>query len=956
MKIKRNRVTLFITLTVAAIFAVLCFFDTFQKLDFRLYDALLHLKKQPPKNEKIVLLEIDDDSIDALGEWPWSRDIIADAMIRLKEFEAFSASFDIEYVSPSKNGISSNAQNVIKENLYKAKQNISDQIIQVNKALSNNFFSENEKSQLKSELLNQIIPQEFDELSNTLFSTIFRDNDEYFGQSLQFFGNSFLTINTQFLGITTPQDELDYVKNRMFLDYVADKNHRIKTGNIKTAIESDYDVYESFSPAMNKLVSRAGGVGFVNSVIDSDGTRRRMELLHDYDGKFACTLSFAPLLKIVDSSDITVNHNSIIIHNAKMPDERARKDIKIPVDSEGRILINWRRGDLRESFNTVKIIDIIDLDIIEQNITACLNNICLDKLSDENGYEMQFSLAALELIQFYNEMLHAKNSLLQKCTGYSVNGQAFDGISDEEYAKFFKKREDFYSNLDYYLECNFYKEVLVRLDQLKKEIDKELLDSISANLKEDFTVLPELINLYKKNRNSLKDTLKNSYCIIGNTSTGTTDLGSTPFEKKYENVGIHANVMNTILNKSFIIPLPWYIGYILTFLVTLIYLFLKAKSTTFQNTVMGAVYTIYILIILSVFILFSIYLPFVPLILMVITNYLANFSYGFYISSKEKKFITMIASSFANKDTVDQLKNNPDSFKTEGEKKHITALFSDIQKFSSFSEKMDKLYGEEGPNRLIKVLNEYLGDMSKAILSNNGNIDKYEGDAIISMFGAPDPAKLHTPEEWAYYALDSACKMKQTELEFNRMHYNPESPETSDIPNPLYTRIGLNTGAAFVGLMGSMSQDFNKVNYTMIGDTVNLAARLEGVNKAYNSWIMCSDTTWNMANQGSFKDLIVARPLDKVRVVGKSVPVQLYNVINFRRDMTSLEIEQVDIFNAAMERYLAGDFTHAGKLFIQANSINGGDPTALVFAERVKNFIENGVPKGWDGVVNLTEK
>jgi len=153
-----------------------------------------------------------------------------------------------------------------------------------------------------------------------------------------------------------------------------------------------------------------------------------------------------------------------------------------------------------------------------------------------------------------------------------------------------------------------------------------------------------------------------------------------------------------------------------------------------------------------------------------------------------------------------------------------------------------------------------------------------------------------------------------------------------------------------------MSQDFNKVNYTMIGDTVNLAARLEGVNKAYNSWIMCSDTTWNMANQGSFKDLIVARPLDKVRVVGKSVPVQLYNVINFRRDMTSLEIEQVDIFNAAMERYLAGDFTHAGKLFIQANSINGGDPTALVFAERVKNFIENGVPKGWDGVVNLTEK
>ena len=337
-------------------------------------------------------------------------------------------------------------------------------------------------------------------------------------------------------------------------------------------------------------------------------------------------------------------------------------------------------------------------------------------------------------------------------------------------------------------------------------------------------------------------------------------------------------------------------------------------------------------------------------------TYLALFSYRFYVNSKEKNFITLIASSFANKVTVDELRKNPDAFKTGGEKKHITALFSDIQKFSTFSEKMDMLYGAEGPNKLIKVLNEYLGAMSNVILRNNGTIDKYEGDAIISMFGAPDPQNMYNKNEWAYFALDSAIKMKQVEKEFNNTYFDPEHPETSQIPNPLYTRVGLNSGDAFVGLMGSQTETFNKVNYTMIGDTVNLASRLEGVNKFYDTSIICSDSTWQLANSGLNEGKIIAKKLDKVRVVGKTIPIQLYNIIGFRNELSQNEIENVECFNEAYKEFINKNFLGAGKLFLQANAILPEDKLSIFFVERCKKFIEKGVSENWDGIVDMTNK
>ena len=119
---------------------------------------------------------------------------------------------------------------------------------------------------------------------------------------------------------------------------------------------------------------------------------------------------------------------------------------------------------------------------------------------------------------------------------------------------------------------------------------------------------------------------------------------------------------------------------------------------------------------------------------------------------------------------------------------------------------------------------------------------------------------------------------------------------------------------------------------------------------------MCSDDTWNMANSGIHKGEITAKRLDRVRVVGRSTPVQLYSIVGFTSELTNEDKQEIEIFHTALDKYLQRDFANAGKLFLQANKIGDGDPIALVFADRCKNFIEKGVEKGWDGVINMTSK
>ena len=955
MKKKGLFINLSIVFIVSIVFLILSSFNLFEKLDYRFYDSLINLKKAPPKTENILLVEIDNASIEAYGEWPWSRDVLADALIRMKELGAAMAVFDIEYISPSKNGIAPSAQQKISNSIYNTESYVNEALNQISDAISQGFYSPKELPSLTQEMMASVIDPSFAELNAYINSNISRDNDEYFARSLQFFGNSWLTINHIDLGHEVLPEEMDYIRSRFLLSNISDPFNQILSDNLIN-FENTYDGPEQnrgFTPALHKIITRAKGAGFTNSVIDSDGIRRRMELISEHDNKYLGQLVFAPLLSITKYDSIKRTRNELILTNAKLPNSEFIQDLKIPLDPLGCILINYRKGNIYDSFNSEPVIGLIQLDTLENQIISCLNNIIIDSVLNEDGFEMESTVVCKNLLVDYENILATKEFLLSKCTGYNADGTEIDGIEDIEYSNYFNLRKEFYKNLKRYLNKDYCSQVIQRLNEFDQTED---IIQLKEFVLDDFSKLESLLNLYNSTFDELKVKFTNSYCIIGNTASSTSDIGATPITKHFQNVGIHANLLNTILTNSYITYVDWYFGFALAFLILLFLIIFYKKSNAFQNIISFIFIFAYIIFSIILFLFFDIYIPIIGTYLYLLFAYISLFAYRFYLNSKEKKFITMMAASFANKDTVDELKKNPDAFKAGGQKKCITALFSDIQKFSTFSEKIGELYGEDGPNKLISILNEYLGDMSKAILKNNGTIDKYEGDAIVSMFGAPDPNNLYTPNQWAYYSIESAIRMKQTEEEFNKSHYFPNEPEKSTIPNPLYTRIGLNSGDAFVGLMGSQTDYFNKLNYTMIGDSVNLASRLEGVNKFYKTWILCSDTTWDLANSGQNEDKILARKLDKVRVYGKTLPIQLYNIIGLKNEVSSEEFEKIDIFNAAYAKYLERDFVNAGKLFVQANSVKGGDETSLIFAERCKLYLEKGIPENWDGIINLTSK
>jgi class 3 adenylate cyclase len=260
----------------------------------------------------------------------------------------------------------------------------------------------------------------------------------------------------------------------------------------------------------------------------------------------------------------------------------------------------------------------------------------------------------------------------------------------------------------------------------------------------------------------------------------------------------------------------------------------------------------------------------------------------------------------------------------------MTAIFTDVMSFTSISEKLD-------PEDLVSLLNRYLSAMSDVILSEKGTIDKYEGDAIIAFFGAPLDLSDH-----ALRACVSAIKMKKIEAELNKTIIENKLSHT-----PMKTRIGINTGNMVAGNMGTA----NKMNYTIMGNAVNLAARLEGVNKQYGTWILASHDTVREAG-----DSLLYRKLDRVRVVGINEPVRLCELLDMAEHADEQKRKLVTVFHEALDCFEKRNWKQSAAGFKEALSVKLGDHPSKMYFDRSVNFIKNPPDDAWDGVFNLTEK
>jgi len=287
-------------------------------------------------------------------------------------------------------------------------------------------------------------------------------------------------------------------------------------------------------------------------------------------------------------------------------------------------------------------------------------------------------------------------------------------------------------------------------------------------------------------------------------------------------------------------------------------------------------------------------------------------------------------STYLSEDVVEEIVSDPTRLQLGGIKRHMTAMFTDIKGFSSVAEKLP-------PEHLVDLLNYYLSSMSDIVLEQKGTIDKYEGDAIIAFFGAPIELNDH-----AVRACAAAVVMKRIEPEVNRYII-----ENNINPSPLLTRIGINSGEMVVGNMGT----HKKMNYTIISNAVNLAARLEGVNKQYGTWILASENTINETG-----DRFVCRKLDRIRVVGINEPVRIYEILETKEHASPAMYEKTALFHNAHALFESRRWADAEGAFNHVLQNFPEDGPSSLYIDRCRLYQQKEPSAGWDGVFNIIEK
>ncbi len=413
---------------------------------------------------------------------------------------------------------------------------------------------------------------------------------------------------------------------------------------------------------------------------------------------------------------------------------------------------------------------------------------------------------------------------------------------------------------------------------------------------------------------------KNSIVFVGATEVGISDLRATPVNPLMPGIFIHATVASNVLKNHILIKDGRVVILDLIF-IALFGILLSFILNFTRRTLTGLLFFI-VLSISNYYLNLQIFRSyplntsiFYPLFSIFLT-YLLCESYRNLVEERHSRFLKKAFSSYVSPQLVNEIVKNPEILKLGGQKKEVSILFSDIRGFTTLSESMD-------PEALVNLLNSYLAPMTNIILRNGGTLDKYIGDAIMALFNAPLDLKDH-----ANLCCKSALMMVE-ELKLVNEDFRKKGLPEIDIG------IGINTGTVIVGNMGT---DI-RFDYTAIGDSVNLASRLEGMNKLYGTHIIISEFTYEKIDKNAF----MLRKLDIIKVKGKTKPVSIYELSN------NLNNELVNKFHEALKLYLERDFLRANKIFqILFQEFN--DRPSHVFMSRCQAFLTNPPKTDWDGV------
>lgn len=419
--------------------------------------------------------------------------------------------------------------------------------------------------------------------------------------------------------------------------------------------------------------------------------------------------------------------------------------------------------------------------------------------------------------------------------------------------------------------------------------------------------------------------------MVGATAVGIYDMRVTPFSSVFPGIEIHANIVDSVLSRDFLFQPGWAAVFDIAVIIVaglLLGVVLPRVSVFPGILTVGLMFVGHIFFCRYIFTSRGWILNLVYPLLVIICVYITLTAYKYLAESRQKRFIRSAFSTYLAPTVVKKLIESPDGLVLGGEERDITAFFSDVQGFTSISEKLT-------PAELVELLNEFLTEMTDIILAYEGTVDKFEGDAIIAFFGAPNEL-----ENQAETAALTCIRMQKRLRELREKWKSEDRPE-------LKMRIGLCTGPAVVGNMGSR----NRMDYTMMGDTVNTAARLEGVNKIYGIYTLVCENTFQKAS-----NRVAGREIDAINVVGKNEPVVVYQLLGLPEDLNENILNTIQHYAKGLRLYRQAHWDQAIEAFTSALRITPDDGPSLAMIERCREYRISPPPEGWNGSYTMKTK
>ncbi len=448
-----------------------------------------------------------------------------------------------------------------------------------------------------------------------------------------------------------------------------------------------------------------------------------------------------------------------------------------------------------------------------------------------------------------------------------------------------------------------------------------------VGLQRSFTYIPAVDVL---NKRAEKSALENKIALFGTSAPGLLDLRTTPLEPAYPGVEVHANIVQGILDKR-IMHQPGYtqgFEFLLLAVVGLTLTFILPIVSALVGTLVTAALVI-ILITTNLFAWTSIQLvlPIASPVLLVVLLFTLQMTYGFFIESRGKRQLAHLFGQYVPPELVDEMSGKMDEINLEGEMREMSVLFSDVRGFTTISETLE-------PHELTRYINAFLTPITKVIHDNRGTIDKYMGDAVMAFWGAPLKDEQH-----ALHALQAAVEI------VNRMHTLREEFTEKQWPE-IYVGVGVNTGTMNVGNKGS---EF-RVDYTILGDAVNLGSRLEGLTKVYGVDIITSEYTRHAVPEFEYREL------DRVKVKGKDRAVTIYEPLGLLEDIPKAERKLIKQFHIGIKHFRAQRWDAAEREIFSLSQLEPERRIYQIYLDRIMEYRNNPPAEDWDGSYTHTSK